>query len=151
MLWFAATALRGVPERFMIGSISGGLAMLAALAVVNPAGTIVTANAARAAAGRDFDVHTEVLGIDALPALLRTLPTVLPKLDDRERCAIRDAITRADRAGRNEDGNRDWRIFTLAAARARAAIAEFGPRAEAVLGPASACASHQVPAARRPE
>ena len=139
MLWFAATSLRGVPERFMIGSISGALGMLAALVIVNPAGTIVRANAARVAVGRDFDVHREVLGIDGIPTLLDVLPAVSSQLDLRERCAIRFAMTRANANGTDQGGDRDWRKFTIAAARARNAIAEMRPRIDATLGPASSC------------
>jgi hypothetical protein len=73
--WFGATVLRGRRERFAGGAVIAGWLVLAALNLVNPDGTIVQVNLARAHAGRPFDVaYAEQLSADAVPALARGVP-----------------------------------------------------------------------------
>ena len=140
ILWFAATALRGAPGRFTLGSIVGGLGVLATLVVANPAAAIVRANAERVAMGRDFDgAHAAEVGIDGLPALLEVLPRVAPSLDERERCAIRRTIQSARDADARGGRGRDWRVLNLARVRAREALARHGAAATAVLGGSGRC------------
>ena len=142
IVWFAATALRGRPERFTLGSIAAGLALLACLVAVNPAAATVRVNAERAALGKDFDgLHAAQLGTDGLPALLAVLPRVASGLDDRERCAIRRVIHRGAAAGTEADRATDWRVQSVSRVRARAAIARDGARASALLGGSGPCVS----------
>ncbi|HEX3275265.1 MAG TPA: DUF4173 domain-containing protein [Gemmatimonadales bacterium] len=73
--WFGATVLRGRRERFAGGAVLAGWLVLAGLNLLNPDGTIVQVNLARARGGRPFDVaYAEGLSADALPALARGLP-----------------------------------------------------------------------------
>ena len=135
--WFAATVLRGDPRRFAFGSLAGGLGVLAALVLVNPADLIVRANAARVADGRDFDAeHAAWLGADAVPALIAVLPTVGPTLDAKEKCTIQ-SILRDNRGSRSTGADEsDWRVWSLAKSRARSAARDAEPRLAAVLGTA---------------
>src|SRR5262249_9021240 len=81
--WFAATVLRGQPERFGTGALLAGWLVLAGLNLANPDGIIARVNLERAAAGRPFDVaYAEQLSADALPALYRGLP----RLNSGEAC-----------------------------------------------------------------
>ena len=142
IIWFAATALRGRPERFTLGSIAAGLGMLACLAVVNPAAATVRVNAERVALGKDFDgLHAAQLGTDGLPALLAILPVVAPSLDEGERCAIRRTIQTAAEASTAGGRWDDWRVLSLSRMRARAALSRHGARASALLGGSGRCAS----------
>jgi hypothetical protein len=146
ILWFAATALRGAPQRFMIGSLSGGLAMLAGLAIINPAAAIVTANTSRVAAGKDFDgLHAARLSTDALPALLTSLPKVASQLDEIERCAIRLMIDRVRYPGGAESGaaTEDWRSWRVSDARASAAVARRSSAVDAALATSAPCARRE--------
>ena len=142
ILWFGTTAVRGRPERFTLGSIAGGFAVLATLALANPAAAIVRVNADRMASGKDFDgAHAAMLGTDALPALLEVLPRVAPSLDDAERCAIRRTIQNAvDDVAGDGDGS-DWRLLTMSRLRARDALARHGPAAAVTLGGTGRCAA----------
>ena len=140
ILWFAATALRGAPERFTLGSIAGGLAVLGVLVVANPAAAIMRANAERVSSGKDFDgTHAAEIGIDGLPALLEVLPRVAPALDEPERCAIRRTIQRSLDADARGGRGRDWRVLNLARLRAREALERHGAAAAALLGGSGPC------------
>ncbi len=140
ILWFAATALRGRPERFTLGSIAGGLAILAVLALSNPAAAVVRVNADRAAMGKDFDgLHAAQLGKDGLPALLEILPRVASKLDERERCEIRAMIHDETEDAMREGRGADWRVLTVSGLRARNALARHGAAAAQALGGTGRC------------
>ena len=142
ILWFAATALRGRAERFTLGSIAGGLAVLGTLVVANPASAVVRANADRVAIGQDFDgLHAAGLGTDGLPALLEALPRVASSLDERERCAIRRTIQNAAEAGMREGRGSDWRLLTYSRLRAREALSRHGAAAAVTLGGTGLCAA----------
>jgi hypothetical protein len=145
ILWFAATVLRGRSERFAFGAITGGLAMLGALAVTNPAALVVRANAARVASGHDFDgIHAVSLGYDGLPALLDVLPVIAPSLDANERCFIRDELARI-RA--RSDAASDWRAWNLSRDRARSAVARRAASAARYLGDAACPTTRAAPSA----
>jgi hypothetical protein len=74
-VWFALTVLRGRRERFAFGAVMSGLAMIAALHVINPDYRIVQANLQRAQEGKGVDLnYTTSLSADSVPALLEALP-----------------------------------------------------------------------------
>jgi len=109
--WFLATVLRGRRERFMLGALVAGLAILAGLNALNPDGTIVAVNAERQAratlakrsgigvdgeppigiphvrrSARDFDgEYVLKLSADSVPAVVESLPTMTEA--DRTRTA----------------------------------------------------------------
>jgi hypothetical protein len=142
IVWFAATALRGRPERFTLGAIVGGLTVLAFLALSNPASAIVRVNADRAVNGKDFDgLDAARLGTDGLPTLLEVLPRVAGSLDERERCAIRSTIQDALDDNTDAGGGRDWRSLSVSRIRARQALTRRGDAAAATLGGAGRCAT----------
>ncbi|HEU0299470.1 MAG TPA: DUF4173 domain-containing protein [Longimicrobium sp.] len=112
--WFARTVLRGRRERFAWGALVTALEALVLLHVVNPDALIVRTNAARPDAAARFDApYAASLGADAVPPLLAALPAVSPEL----RCA---AATRLLHRWHASDA--DWRSWSLARARARAAV-----------------------------
>jgi hypothetical protein len=134
IVWFAATVLRGDQRRFALGSIGGGLALLAALVAVNPAAMVVRANAARVMTTGEFDVaHAVSLRDDAIPALLGALPTIAPTLDSNERCLLQHAIADAGSMGEGDD-RIDWRAWNLGRSRARAAVQRNAVSTARVLG-----------------
>ena len=140
ILWFAATALRGRAERFMLGSIGGGLAILGALAIANPSAAIVRVNADRVAQGKDFDgAHAAALGADGLPTLLAVLPRVAATLDESERCAIRGAIARAREMTSPDGEGSDWRVLSVPRLRVRDALARHAAAAATTLGGTGRC------------
>jgi hypothetical protein len=112
--WFARTVLRGRRERFAWGALVTALEALVLLHVVNPDALIVRTNAARPDAPTRFDAsYAATLSADAVPPLLAALPGVAPEV----RCA---AATRLLRRWHAPDA--DWRSWSLARARARAAV-----------------------------
>ena len=134
ILWFAATVLRADARRFAFGVVTSGLVLLGGLVTVNPAALVVRANAARVAAGGDFDGgHAASLGADGVPELLRALPVVAPMLDLEGRCAIHQAVERAQRRP-PEDQSNDWRVWNLSRMRANAAVERRTATTTRVLG-----------------
>ncbi len=76
-LWFPATALRGEPARFARGSLLAWGGWLLTLNLVNPERVIVEQHLQRAAAGHEVDAsYLARLGADAVPTLVRALPTL---------------------------------------------------------------------------
>jgi hypothetical protein len=79
LLWFVATVLRGLRERFTFGALAAGYALVVALHVVNPDAFIVRRNLAHAKAGHRFDAaYAASLSADAFPALAAALPELQP-------------------------------------------------------------------------
>jgi hypothetical protein len=159
--WFAATVLRGRPERFVFGAIVAGLGLFGGMVVSNPAASVVRANAARIADGHEFDAfHAAQLGSDGLPALLEALPVIAPTLDLQGKCSIQQVIDRArgvqalpaTTAATLPDASQpaattaaapaaaaerlDWRAWNLSRARAKAAAERHAATIERVLGTA---------------
>jgi hypothetical protein len=115
--WFALTVLRGARERFAIGAVVAGFAVLGALNVASPDALIVRFNAARAAAGLPFDAaYVRALSADAVPALVK----VLPALSAADQCAAIASLARR----RRDTG--DWRSWNLGRSAARRALGEAG-------------------------
>jgi hypothetical protein len=137
ILWFAATVLRGDARRFALGSVVGGLGVLAVLVAANPADLVVRANAARIATGGDFDaVHAASLGDDAIPALMDVLPVIAPTLDLEGRCAIERGVEHAG-PPRAKDGTTDWRAWNVGRMRARTSVERHAESITRILGAAS--------------
>jgi hypothetical protein len=126
--WFGATILAGRPLRFVRGAVYSAWGLLLALDVVNPERIVVSVNARRAAAGAGFDVwyHVSSLSADAVPALVRELvrpghPLVAHPwsgdASDDPCLSVQNLVNRW--APQAEERRAAW---TLAAARARAAV-----------------------------
>jgi hypothetical protein len=114
--WFGWTVLRGRRERFAWGALTTALEALVLLHVVNPDGMIVRVNAARADAPTRFDApYAASLSADAVPPLLAALPAVRPEL----RCMAAERLL-----DRWHTSDADWRSWSLARGRARAAVAK---------------------------
>lgn len=149
IVWFAVTALRGDARRFAFGGITSGLALLGLLTAANPAALVVRANAARVAAGGDFDAkHAASLSDDAIPALLDILPAVEPTLDLAERCLVQRAVDKAGPRLR-EDGTSDWREWNLARSRAQRAVHKHAVSTARMLG-AAPCPAVEVSPGQSP-
>lgn len=136
--WFAVTALRGRPAKFVFGSAVAGLAVLGSLHVINPDALILRHNLARDG-GRPFDTrHAASLSADAAAeleiALQRFGSEVSPGL-----CAIAKRVE----SWRGQPS--DWRAWNAARSRARR-IAE-GPAATKA---ATACAAVAAASSLRP-
>jgi hypothetical protein len=115
--WFAVTVLRGRSERFLLGALNGGFAVLAALNAVNPDALIARVNLDRVAEGRPVDVkYLQWLDADATPVLVERLAVV----PESERCNLALAMRRQVAA------ERDWRGWNYSVSRARAALAADG-------------------------
>lgn len=145
LAWFGATMQRGDDRRFAFGAVASGLAMLAALNVLNPDALIARTNLRRAAAGMELDVaYLNRLSADAIP----TLMAAWPQLDEHGRCALaRELLVRegtlAVHGSDQETGvttlvrNRtstDWRTWNVSRWRARRAV-----RTRRIADPALVC------------
>jgi hypothetical protein len=110
--WFAWTTLRERSERFALGAVGQGFAVLAALHLVNPDACIVRTNLTRPATERPFDGrYAASLSADAVPPLL----DALPRLDARARCGAADGLLARWRDLETDD----WRNWNLSRAHAR--------------------------------
>ncbi len=118
---FGLTVLRGRRGRFGLGALASALAVLAALALVNPEAAIVRYNAARPGPEGFDATYATTLGADAVPALL----DVGPGLASHARCRIAESLLQ--RWGGAGDG---WRTWNLARWRARGAVADAHARLE---------------------
>ena len=115
--WFAVTVLRGRGERFLLGALNGGFAVLAALNAVNPDALIARVNLDRVAEGRPVDVaYLKELDADAIPVLVERLAVV----PENARC---DLLLRMRR---NVAGERDWRGWNYSVSRGRATMQAGG-------------------------
>ncbi len=115
LVWFAGTVLRGRAERFPLGAASTGLAVVVALNLVNPDGTIARTNLGRAAQGRSLDAsYVASLSADAVPAVLERLTTLAPS----DACEILTGFRESAWVRREPD----WRSWNLGWWRARQAL-----------------------------
>lgn len=91
LLWFVLTVLTGRRNRFAIGALASGMAVVVLLHVVNPDQIIVETNVERARGGhRAFDVdYATRLSDDAVPAIVKHAdvagPIVLARMADQYR------------------------------------------------------------------
>lgn len=115
--WFAVTVLRGRGERFLLGALNGGFAVLAVLNAVNPDALIARVNLDRVAEGQPVDAaYLKELDADAIPVLVERL-AVAP---ESERCGLLLAMRRDVAA------ERDWRGWNYSVSRGRAAMQAGG-------------------------
>lgn len=110
LAWFVATVLTGNRNRFVIGALASGVAIVVALHFINPDERIVRTNLERAAAGkRAIDMtYATSLSADAVPALVSTLPNLPP-------CAAQRLLAVDAR-------DTDWRSWNASRSRAHDAI-----------------------------
>lgn len=102
--WLLAALLPQHRERFAPGALKAGLAIILALAVVNPDALIVRVNAADPDPERGLDgAYIAGLSHDAVPALLDALPTA----GEAGRCAIASRLRR-ELGHAGSDGGRGW-------------------------------------------
>jgi hypothetical protein len=121
LLWFALTVLTGHRERFAVGVLTAGIAMLAALHAINPDALIVETNLARAREGRralDADYATS-LSDDATPVILANA-RYFPK------DTIDNVLTRSRPMG--------WRTWNASRARAIEAVRDYESKATPPIG-----------------
>ena len=112
--WFAVTVRRERPEQFAFGALVSGFALLALLNVMNPDALIARINLSRSEIGKDLDVsYLSRLSADAAPAIVRAWDS----LDNDQRCAMQRVVDYRTNRGAN-----DWRSWSLARHRARAAV-----------------------------
>ncbi len=110
--WFVATVLRRHREWFAVGALAGGLALVAALNLLNPDALITSTNLARE---RIHTGYLAALSGDAVPTLLAALPALSD--DDRNHLAW----CLLDRWG--DPPKTTWRNWNAARDTARAAVA----------------------------
>jgi hypothetical protein len=123
--WYVATALRGRVRGFAFGALASAALVLAQLNVFDPDAWVVTRNRELVLSGKlelDPQHGWPSISADAVPAFLPTL-ALLP---EEARC--RAALTLLQRWG-DDDG--DWRSWSLARARARAAVRGARPTLDA--------------------
>ena len=79
LVWFAGTVLRRQSSRFLPGSLTMGLFIIASLHLLNPDQFIVQTNLERAKAGVSFDAnYATSLSADVVPILIEALPDLPP-------------------------------------------------------------------------
>ncbi len=122
--WFLWTVLRGQRERFAIGAMVTGFAVLAVLHMMSPDLLILRTNLdLRAQTGRFDAEYAAGLGPDAAPALVAALPDLSPE----EQAIVRERLG----PRWQELTETDWRSWNWGYARARAALGSLGlPSAE---------------------
>jgi hypothetical protein len=109
--WFATTVLRDRAERFAIGALVSGFALLVSLNVLNPESVVARTNLARIDRGLELDVtYLSRLSADAVPAILESWD----RLDSEQRCLLADRLV--SRQARRASS--DWRSANLARHRA---------------------------------
>ncbi len=112
--WFAVTVRRERPEQFAFGGLTSGFALLALLNVINPDALIARVNLSRADAGKALDVsYLSHLSADAAPTILQSWDA----LDSDQQCALQPVVDY-----RTNRGGHDWRSWSVARHRARAAV-----------------------------
>jgi hypothetical protein len=103
LAWFAATVLRGRPERFTAGAVVSGFLALLVLNFMNPDALVARVNIERARAGYELDVlYLSSLSGDAVPRLVEALPD----LEEEDRCAVKRILERW-----TPPEEKDWRAW----------------------------------------
>jgi hypothetical protein len=103
LAWFVATVLRGRRERFTVGAVASGFAVLLALNIMNPDALVARVNIERARAGYELDVlYLTSLSGDAVPRLVEALPD----LEEEDRCAVKRILERW-----SPPEEKDWRAW----------------------------------------
>lgn len=135
-IWLALTVLRNRRQKFAFGALACAVAVILALAAINPdyqiarynlaqSGVVVPGSGADASTGetrRAVDTaYIATLSADAVPAILEALP----KLEETQRCALTSRLMAqwVNAAPRSDD----WRSFNLSRASALAMTREWTP------------------------
>jgi hypothetical protein len=121
-VWFAATVLRGRRAAFAFGVLAAAIAALLALNAANPDAVIVRANAGAGARAHWDEDYMTSLSADAVPALVRALPTLPPRARAAMACRLLQGWT--------PDAPTDWRTSNGGRAAARAVVAARRPALE---------------------
>jgi hypothetical protein len=104
-VWFALTVLRGAREQFAWGALWSAFFMAATLHVFNPDDFIVRTNVRLMQQGRSFDSsYVTNLSDDAVPALLKSLPT----MDMEKQCVIKWKLAHRFEQAQQENDFRTW-------------------------------------------
>ena len=121
--WYVATVMRGRVRGFAFGALASAALVLAQLDLFDPAAWVVTRNRALAeSGGRPLDpAYGWSSSADAVPAYLPSLAL----LDEASRCPAAAGLL-----SRWGGASGDWREWSLARARARAAVREARPSLE---------------------
>ena len=115
--WFVLTVLRGRRERFAVGALVSGLAVLVALHVLNPDSFIARVNTARLQTGHSFDAtYATELSADAVPVLVKALP----HMNEEQRLATLEQLS----AKWTPPTAPDWRGWNWSRTRAWEAVSQ---------------------------
>ena len=124
--WFAATVLRGQRQRFAVGALVTGLALVLSLQLLSPDTFIVRTNLNRLAEGKSFDgPYAASLSADVVPLLVDALPRMEP---DQQQAVTETLLSRWGETRREK---LDWRSWNWSRARAIRAVEELQPQAAA--------------------
>jgi len=124
LAWFVATVLRGRRERFTVGAVASGFAVLLALNIMNPDALVARVNIERARAGYELDVpYLTSLSGDAVPRLVEALPD----LDEEDRCAAKRILEHW-----TPPEEKDWRAWNHGRWTAWRVVEEATPYLEGV-------------------
>jgi hypothetical protein len=111
--WFVATVLRGRRNRFALGAMLSGLAIILMLHLINPDAMMVQVNAHRAAHGRSFDVcYNTSLSADSVSELVRDIGW----LRQEDQCRVARSLL--DNWSEPKGDWRTWNMDRAAAVRA---------------------------------
>ena len=113
LIWFVCTVLTGRRNRFAIGALTTGMAVVVLLHAINPDAIIVETNVERARAGRrPFDTaYAMRLSDDAVPAIMRNKDVVGPLVLGRMAHRRRPIGWRTWNWSRAQARKYDWRIY----------------------------------------
>jgi hypothetical protein len=137
--WLALTVLRARPRRFMLGMVSSGFLVLAALNIMNPDALVARANLARAATGRTGAAGADLryvasLGGDAVPALVAALVRSRSGaivISEADRCEAAEMLLKKWMAGGH------WRRWNVARQGARNAVQMHAAELQGMACPAA--------------
>jgi Domain of unknown function (DUF4173) len=121
LVWFVCTVLTGRRNRFAIGALASGMAIVVALHAINPDRVIIETNIAKARGGeRPFDWnYALMMSDDAVPAILANADVV------GQTVVYRHMRYRAEP---------DWRTWNWSRARAREASMRYESKATPPIG-----------------
>ncbi len=105
-IWFAATVLRGMRQRFAWGALWLALFTLGTLHVLNPDDFIARTNLQLMQEGRSFDArYNSNLSDDAVPSLIKGLP----QMNYEDQCIVKNKLFhRLSQMQKDEKDFRSW-------------------------------------------
>ncbi|MDX1674726.1 MAG: DUF4173 domain-containing protein [Longimicrobiales bacterium] len=132
LVLFGVTVLRDRPRRFASGALLAGLAMVAALTLLNPDAAVARTNLARATAAAEDPAVQPMLDAGYLAHLSAdAVPVVLPAvlfdrahrlMGDMERCGLAAGLIKRWAPASLGPEDRDWRRWNAAEAGARVQV-----------------------------